>query len=43
MNAAQRRHYDAIQQIARVEWPVNEPRPEDRDGDELEMAQESKR
>lgn len=43
MNAAQRRHYDAIQQIARDEWPVNEQRPEDRAGDELKTAQESKR
>ncbi|WP_269430278.1 hypothetical protein [Microbacterium sp. MEJ108Y] len=42
MNAAQRRHYDAIQQIARVEWPVNEQRPKG-DGDELKTAQESKR
>ncbi len=25
MNAAQRRHYDAIQQLAREEWPADEP------------------
>lgn len=29
MNAALRRHYDAIQQLARDEWPSTEPLPED--------------
>ncbi|WP_272953126.1 hypothetical protein [Microbacterium sp. B19(2022)] len=43
MNAAQRRHYDAIQQLARDEWPVNEPRPKDHVDDEFKTAQESKR
>ncbi|WP_314095926.1 hypothetical protein [Microbacterium foliorum] len=43
MNTAQRRHYDAIQQLARDEWQVDEPRPEDRVYDVLKTAQENQR
>lgn len=43
MNAAQRRHYDAIQQLARDEWPEDEATPEGRDEDAVKSAQESTR
>lgn len=43
MNAAQRRHYDAIQQLARDEWPFEEPLPEDNADDLHAGAQEATR
>lgn len=43
MNAAQRRHYAAIQQLARDEWPSEEPLPEDNPDDPHTAAREATR